>query len=137
MPEVPSSTENTHAQGTFLESSKPFRIWLILISILAVILFVVDAVLAFAIISTSVDHLKTETRSISNGVSILYSVDDFHNDLAVEIPSILITYVILGLGPTGGWVLRKRKPLLAFVLSLFVVVSIITTFLLGLLLVFN
>lgn len=90
MPEVPSSTENTHAQGTFLESSKPFRIWLILISILAVILFVVDAVLAFAIISTSVDHLKTKTRSISNGVSILYSVDDFHNDLEVEIPSILI-----------------------------------------------
>jgi hypothetical protein len=137
MQEVPSSTENTHKQGTYLVPSKPLRLWLIIISILAVILFLVDAVLAFAIISTSVDHLKTGTRSISNGVSILYSVNDFHNDLEVEIPSILITIVLLGLGPIGGWGLRKRKPVLAIALSLFVLVSIITTFLLGLLLVLN
>ena len=113
--------------------------WLIAMSVLAIILFLIDTVLAFAIISTSIDHLKTGSKSITanNGIIVPYSVNDFHNDLEIEIPAILASLVVLGSGPIGGWVLLKRKPIAAFVLSLLVLASLITTVLLGLLLVLS
>jgi hypothetical protein len=113
--------------------------WLIAMSVLAGLLFLIDTVLAFAIISTSVDHLKTGSKSITanNGIIVSYSVIDFHNDLEIEIPAILASLVVLGSGSIGGWALQKRKPIAAFVLSLLVLVSLITTVLLGLLLVFS
>lgn len=96
--------------------------------------------LAFAVISASVDHLKTGSKSISAGgdVVVPYSGYDFHNDLEIEIPASLVSMVVLAAGPVGGWVLRNRKPRLAFALSpLLVVVSLVVTFLLALLLVFS
>ena len=139
MEDVPSSTEGPHKQKTALVTAKPLRVWLIIISILAGILFLIDAVLSFAIIGTSVDHLKAGTKSISatTDITVPYSVNDFYNDLEVEIPSILVSFIVLVSGPLGGWLLRKRKPKLAFALSLLVVVSIFATILLGLLLVFS
>ena len=139
MEKVSSTTESPQKQETGLTSSKPMRVWLISISILAIILFLVDTVLAFAIISASVDHLKTGSKSITthNDIPVPYSVNDFNNDLEIEIPSILVTLVVLVAGPLGGWILLKRKQKLAFALSLLVVVSFFTTILLGLMLVFS
>ena len=140
MEEDPSSTESPHKQATARATSKPLRVWLISSSILAGILFLIDIVFGFAIISASVDHLKTGSKSISasNAITVPYSATDFQNDLEVEIPAILVTLVILVSGPIGGWILRTRKPRLAFALSLLVVVSLLlSTFLLGLLLVFS
>ena len=139
MEEIPSSPKNPHQQETAPASSRRLRVWLITTSLLAVILFLIDAVVAFAIISASVDHLKSGTKSISasTDITVPYSVDDFHNDLEVEIPAILASLAVLGAGPLGGWGLRKRKPRLAFVLSLLVPVSLLTTFLLVLLLIFS
>ena len=115
------------------------RVWLIAIFILAGMLFLMDIVLGFAIISTSIDHLKTGNKSISSGGGIVvpYSVDDFQNDLEIEIPAILVSLIVLAAGPVGGWVLRKRKPRVAFIVSLLAVVSLVATFLLALLLVFS
>ena len=127
MEEDPSSTESPHKQATAPVTSKPLRVWLISSSILAGILFLIDIVFGFAIISASVDHLKTGSKSISasNAITVPYSATDFQNDLEVEIPAILVTLVILVSGPIGGWILRTRKPRLAFALSLLVVVSLI------------
>ena len=139
MEEFSSPTESPQKQQTAWVPSKRLRVWLISISILASLLFLVDTVLAFAIISASVDHLKTGSKSITthNDIPVPYSVNDFNNDLEIEIPSILVTLVVLVAGPLGGWVLRKRKPKLAFALSLLVVVPFFTTILLGLMLVFS
>jgi len=131
--------EKSHNQGTASAPVKRLRVWLISISVLAGILFLVDTVLAFAIISASVDHLRTASKSISAGNDIVvpYSVNDFHNDLEVEIPAILVSLVVLAAGPVGGWVLLKRKPGMAFALSLLVPVSFLTSFFLAFLLVFS
>ena len=139
MLEGSSSTENPRIQETARIPSKRLRGWLIIISILASLLFLIDVVLGFTIISTSVEHHRTGSRSISTGMdmTIPYTINDYHNDLEVEIPSIIITFIILVAGAIGGWVLRKRKPKLAFVLSLLVLVSFLGTFLLGLILVFS
>jgi hypothetical protein len=95
--------------------------------------------LGFATISASIDHIKTGIKSISagGGIVVPYSVDDFHNDLEIEIPAILVSLIVLAAGPVGGWVLRKRKPRVAFVFSLLAVVSLVATFLLALLLIFS
>jgi hypothetical protein len=115
------------------------RDWLIAISILASLLFLVDIVLAFTIISESVEHLRMGSKNISPGGDITapYSLTDFHSDLEVEIPVILVSLIVVAAGPVGGWMLRRRKPGVALVLSLLVVVSVVVTFLLALLLVFS
>lgn len=84
--------------------TRRLRGWLIGISGLAIVLFLVDAVLVFSMISASVDHLKTGSKSISAGgdLVVLYSVDDFHNDLEIEILASLISMVVLAAGPVGG-----------------------------------
>ena len=138
MKEVSPSTESPQ-QETAPVPSKRLRVWLIAISIMAIILFLIDTVLAFAIISTSLDHLRTGSKSIStnNDITVPYSVNDFHNDLEIEIPAILVSFVVLGSGSIGGRVLQRRKPKFAFVLSLLVLISFLATFLLALLLVFS
>jgi hypothetical protein len=139
MEEVPSSTESINPPATPRVPQKRLRVWLIAMSILAIILFLIEAVFSFAIISATVDHLKTGTKSISgnNGMVVPYSVDDFKNDLGVEIPAILLSLTVVVAGPVGGWLLFKRKPGLGFALSLLALLSLITTFLLGLFLVFS
>jgi hypothetical protein len=126
-------------KGKIVETkARQMRIWLTTITVLAGILFLVDVVLGFAMISASVDHLKTGSKSISAGgdLTVPYSVDDFHNDLEVEIPAILVSLAVLAAGLVGGWGLRERKPRVAIGLSLLVVVSVVVTLLLALLLVF-
>jgi multisubunit Na+/H+ antiporter MnhB subunit len=119
--------------------ARRMRVWLIAIFILPGLLFLADAVLGFATISASIDHFKTGSKNILAGGSIVmpYSVDDFHNDLEIEIPAILVSLIVLAAGPVGEWVLRKRKPRVAFVASLLALVSLVATFLLALLLVFS